>query len=125
MKEYKTLQEFWPFYLVEHSNLWNRRLHFLGSLIALILFSLAFVLDNYYFILAAFVSGYLFAWIGHFFIEKNKPATFQYPLKSFFSDWIMFVCILTGKIDSEMKKAKAIINPPTQETTQNSPKKVK
>jgi hypothetical protein len=123
MKEYKSLQEFWPYYLVEHSNLWNRRLHFIGSLIALILFTLTFVFNNYYFLLAAFVSGYFFAWIGHFFIEKNKPTTFQYPIKSFFSDWIMFVCILTGKIDSEMKKAKLIINPTLKDSTPNSPKK--
>lgn len=103
-KEFKTLKDFWPFYLSEHSKLSNRVLHFIGSWIALINLGLAIVLLNPWFLLAAFVSGYAFAWVGHFFIEKNRPATFKYPFKSFASDWVMFWYILTGQIGSELKK---------------------
>lgn len=101
---YRTLQEFWPFYLYEHSSATNRWLHFVGSSIGLILLILALISANYWLLLAALVSGYAFAWIGHFGIEKNRPATFQYPLKSFVSDWRMWYCMLSGKIDSELKK---------------------
>ena len=64
----------------------------------------AFVLPNYWLILAGLVNGYAFAWIGHFFIEKNRPATFKYPLKSFLCDWYMLFCILTFRIGGELKK---------------------
>lgn len=102
--EYKTLREFWPFYLGEHSKPWNRVLHFVGSFLGLVWFGSAIFFMNPWFVLAGFVNGYAFAWIGHFFIEKNRPATFQYPLKSFLSDWILFYYILTGKIHRELKK---------------------
>ena len=44
------------------------------------------------------VAGYGFAWVGHFVFEKNRPATFQYPLYSLLGDWVMFKDMLTGKI---------------------------
>ncbi len=102
--EYKTLKEFWPYYLSEHSNPTNRLLHFIGSLLGLILFGMAIATLNLYFLLAGFVIGYAFAWFGHFVIEKNRPATFQYPVKSFLSDWILFYKILTGQIQKELDR---------------------
>jgi hypothetical protein len=102
--KYNTLKEFWPYYLSEHSKASNRTLHFIGSSLGLICFSLAIYTQNLYYLLGGFLSGYAFAWIGHFFIEKNRPATFQYPLKSFISDWIMFYYILTGQIKKEIDK---------------------
>ncbi|PJZ68495.1 hypothetical protein CH373_09375 [Leptospira perolatii] len=104
-KKYTTLKEFWPFYLREHSNPLNRFLHFVGTSIALawILSAVAFL--NPWYLLGALFSGYLFAWTGHFFVEKNRPATFTYPFKSFVSDWIMFFYILTGQIGKELQKA--------------------
>lgn len=108
-KEYKTFAEFWPFYLLEHSDATNRFLHFVGSLVALGLIGATIYYQNAYFILGAIVSGYAFAWIGHFFVEHNRPATFKYPLKSFFADWVMFFCILTGQIGKEIEKAKSSI----------------
>lgn len=50
------------------------------------------------------INGYAFAWIGHFFIEKNRPATFQYPFKSFLCDWIMLFYVLTGQIGKHLEK---------------------
>ncbi|HMV76970.1 MAG TPA: DUF962 domain-containing protein [Leptospiraceae bacterium] len=105
MKEYRTLAEFWPFYLSEHSNIWNRRLHFIGSTCALLSIFSVFYFQSALFLLLAPVSGYGFAWFGHFIIEKNRPATFKYPVKSFVSDWIMYFYTWTGKLDSELQKA--------------------
>ena len=98
MSRYTTFREFYPFYLGEHQNPTCRRLHFVGSLVALAFIGTAIALREPWFLLAALVSGYAFAWVGHFFFEKNRPATFQYPLYSFVGDWVMFKDILTGRI---------------------------
>lgn len=97
-KEYKSFSEFYSFYLSEHSDKLNRRLHFTGTLLALI--TLVFVIFTQKWILLILlpVFGYGFAWLGHFFIEKNKPATFKYPLYSLMGDMVMFKDILAGKI---------------------------
>lgn len=101
---YTNLQEFWPFYLHEHASGRNRLLHFIGSTLGLFIFAAALALGNYVLVIPALVSGYAFAWFGHYFIEKNRPATFKYPLKSFLSDWRMWWAILTGRISGEFKK---------------------
>ncbi|MFZ5630678.1 MAG: Mpo1-like protein [Spirochaetota bacterium] len=101
---YRTLQEFWPFYLHEHSSVRNRLLHFVGSTLGLFVFAIAVGISNYVLVIPALVSGYAFAWFGHFFIEKNRPATFKYPLKSFISDWRMWYTMLTGRIAAELRK---------------------
>src|SRR5712691_5897565 len=87
-KRYDSFAEFYPFYLTEHSDRTARRLHFLGLLLALVCLVM----------LLAFVCGYSFAWIGHYFFEKNQPASFRQPLYSFMGDWKMFWQMLTGKI---------------------------
>lgn len=94
----KTFAEFYPFYLSEHSNRTCRRLHFVGTSIGLGLLITAFATQNPWWLLAALVSGYAFAWVGHFFFEKNRPATFTHPFYSFVGDWVMWKDILTGKI---------------------------
>lgn len=96
-RRYKRFADFYPFYLSEHSNRTCRRLHFVGSTLALVCLALA-VFINPWWLLAALVSGYGFAWIGHFGFEKNRPATFRQPLYSLVGDWVMFKDILTGKI---------------------------
>lgn len=101
---YKTLKEFWPFYLHEHSVGLNRILHFIGSTLGLVILAIAIGTRKYWLIAPALVSGYAFAWFGHFFLEKNRPATFKYPLKSFISDWRMWYYILTGKVVKEMER---------------------
>ncbi|MGH8080141.1 MAG: Mpo1-like protein [Lysobacter sp.] len=90
--------EFYPFYLSEHSNRTSRRLHFIGSCGVLALLATALLGGRPWLFLAALVCGYGFAWVGHFFFEKNRPATFKHPLYSFVGDWVMFKDILTGKI---------------------------
>lgn len=90
--------EFYPFYLSEHANRTCRRLHFLGSTLALVFLAMAVATASGWWFLAALVVGYAFAWIGHFGFEKNKPASFKRPLYSFMGDWVMYKDIWTGKI---------------------------
>jgi hypothetical protein len=97
-KKYDSFAEFYPFYLSEHSDRTCRRLHFAGSTLALLCVLAAIVTRNPWWILAALVCGYGFAWIGHFVFEKNQPASFKQPLYSFMGDWKMFWQIVTGKI---------------------------
>jgi hypothetical protein len=95
---YRTFSEFYPFYLSEHANRTSRRLHFVGTSIALVLLLTAIVTMNGWLVLAALVQGYAFAWVGHFFFEHNRPATFRYPRFSFMGDWRLWWEILTGKL---------------------------
>ena len=95
---YKTFEQFYPFYLGEHSNRTCRRLHFIGTSLAVILLSAALAFQLWWLIAVAFVQGYAWAWVGHFFFEHNKPATFKYPWMSFRGDWKMWWQTLTGKI---------------------------
>jgi hypothetical protein len=95
---FASFSEFYPFYLSEHSNRTSRRLHFIGSWGVLILLAWAILGGRPWLLLGALLCGYGFAWVGHFFFEKNRPATFQHPLYSFVGDWVMFKDILTGKI---------------------------
>ena len=97
-KRYATFGDFYPFYLSEHTNRTCRRLHFAGTTIGLICLLSAVVTGNAWWVLRGLVAGYLFAWIGHFFFEKNRPATFTYPLYSFMGDWAMWRDILARKI---------------------------
>jgi hypothetical protein len=97
-ERYASFREFYPFYLGEHRNVICRRLHFVGSCVALGLIAAAIAQRNPWWLLGALVSGYAFAWVGHFFFEKNRPATFKYPLYSFAGDWVMFKDILIGRI---------------------------
>jgi len=98
MSRFASFREFYPFYLQEHSNRVSRRLHFIGSCGVLALLAAALVTGNGWWALGALFCGYGFAWVGHFFFEKNRPATFKHPLYSFAGDWVMFKDILTGKV---------------------------
>jgi hypothetical protein len=99
MKErtYKSFKEFYPYYLTEHEDPTCRGLHFVGTFLLFIVLTWALISANYWGLLLVPVVGYGFAWVGHFFFEKNKPATFQYPLWSLASDFKLFFQILTGK----------------------------
>jgi hypothetical protein len=98
MNRFSSFREFYPFYLSEHANRVSRRLHFAGSSLALGFVLLAVLRADAWWLLAALLSGYAFAWAGHFFFEKNRPATFKHPFYSFAGDWVMFKDIFTGKI---------------------------
>jgi len=107
-KRYQSLKEFYPYYLTEHSNYTSRALHFFGTGLFIGLIIYAAINGPLWLLAAAPVSAYFFAWIGHFGFEKNKPATFKYPLLSLASDFIMFYHILTFQISAKMKEANAL-----------------
>jgi hypothetical protein len=96
--KYRSFAEFYPFYLSQHANTVCRRLHFVGSLLVLAMFTFSAVTGNFLWLLALPVVGYGFAWLGHFGFEKNIPATFTYPIYSLRGDWVMFFQMLSGKI---------------------------
>ena len=98
MAGYSSFREFYRFYLGEHRDRTCRRLHFVGTSAALGCIVAAIMRDNAWWFLGALLSGYVFAWVGHFFFEKNRPATFKHPFYSFLGDWVMYKDILIGKI---------------------------
>lgn len=103
----QTFAEFWPFYVREHSVPACRALHFIGSSLALAVLAGAILYSPWLLLAAPFV-GYGFAWVGHFFIERNKPASFKYPLWSFVADWKMWALMLAGRMGEEVKKSHAM-----------------
>jgi hypothetical protein len=98
-RSFSSFREFYPYYLSEHSDVNCRRLHVLGSALVLLVLAgvIARVLSPWWLLSLPFL-GYGFAWIGHFAFEKNKPATFRYPLWSFIGDWVMFKDVLIGRV---------------------------
>ena len=97
-KRIDNYKDFYLFYLSEHKNKTCRLLHVIGtSIVFSLLFTIIYYRD-FSFFWAIPLAGYFFAWVGHFFFEKNKPATFKYPLWSLFSDFKMYFDILSGKI---------------------------
>jgi hypothetical protein len=97
-KQFESFQDFYPFYLSEHADRTCRRLHFVGLVLVLLTAIGAVVTRTWWPLLLLPVIGYGFAWVGHYFFEKNRPATFTWPLYSFLGDWAMFRDILTGRI---------------------------
>ena len=97
-ERFRTFADFYPFYLSEHANRVSRRLHFVGTSTALVLLVTALVTQLCWPVAAAVVQGYAFAWVGHFFFEHNKPATFKYPRFSFMGDWRLWWDIISGKM---------------------------
>ena len=96
MTEPTSFEEFWPYYVSQHQNPTCRKLHFVGTTIAMGCVAISPWMPTA--LLAAPVAGYGLAWIGHFVFEKNKPASFKRPLYSFMGDWAMYKDIWTGKI---------------------------
>ena len=96
--KYNNFTDFYPFYLSQHTNKVCRRLHFVGScfIIALIIYVAVFGVYSLLWFIP--VIGYGFAWAGHFIFEKNRPATFIYPIYSLVGDWVMFKDMVIGKI---------------------------
>jgi hypothetical protein len=95
---YRSFAEFYPYYLSEHENPTCRRLHFVGSTIGLACAATGIMHGRLGFLPLGLVVGYGCSWVGHFFFEKNRPATFRYPLYSFIGDWVMWKDIITGRI---------------------------
>jgi hypothetical protein len=103
----RTYAEFWPFYLREHSRAATRWLHFVGTSLGLGIAVTAIMQGRASLIPAALVSAYGLAWIGHFGIEKNRPATFKYPLWSFISDFRMLGLMAVGQLGPHLERAEA------------------
>lgn len=95
---YQTFRAFYPFYLTQHRNAVCRMLHFIGSIVVLLLIFSAVTTRRWGLLLLVPLVGYGFAWVGHFYFEKNRPATFTYPLYSLAGDWVMFWQLLTRQI---------------------------
>ena len=96
---------FWPYYLRAHAKPATRGLHYIGCALALVFLGLG-LLRGPIFFLAVPLAGYGFAWVAHFFVEHNKPATFSYPLWSLYSDWRMFGLFITGRIKEHLTAAR-------------------
>lgn len=95
---FRNFADFYPYYLEEHSDVNCRRLHFVGSLLVILVTLYAIVTAKFLYLLLLPVIGYGFAWVGHYGFEKNRPATFKYPLYSLMGDWVMFRDVLIGRI---------------------------
>ncbi len=91
-------QKFYDFYLEEHQNMACRRLHFAGSSFGLLGLAKSIKTRSPKPLLKGIAAGYGCAWVGHFFFEKNKPASFKFPLKSFVSDFRMYTDVLRGNL---------------------------
>jgi hypothetical protein len=98
LQHFNSFAEFYPFYLNEHVNKTCRRLHFVGSTLVLSLLVSTVISQNWALLWLLPVIGYGFAWVGHFFFEHNRPATFKHPLYSFIGDWVMAKDMLIGRI---------------------------
>ena len=98
-KQYTTFKSFYPFYLGQHSNPVSRKLHYLGTSLVVVFLIAALILGQWQMLFLLPVLGYFFAWVGHFFFEKNRPATFTYPLYSLMADFRMFFEAITGRLD--------------------------
>lgn len=105
-KKYTSFNEFYPYYLSEHNNKTNRALHITGTALLIICLLFALITKTWWMLGLVPLIGYGFAWVGHFFIEKNKPATFTYPFYSLASDFVMFWHFITGQLPERLKVSK-------------------
>lgn len=101
--EIRSFADFWPYYVRAHSRRHTRLLHAIGSILALVCIALA-IAKSAWWLLAAPLIGYAFAWYAHFFVEHNKPATFGHPFYSLAADYVMLWKTVTGKMDAEVAR---------------------
>jgi hypothetical protein len=106
-KDFKSFVEFWPYYVCEHSKSSTRLLHFIGTL-SILPVLISALLINYYLLCLLPIFAYGFAWFSHFFIEKNRPATFIYPFWSLIGDFRMFWFMCLGKMAEEVIRCKKL-----------------
>ena len=105
MREYTTYREFFPYYLQEHAQPATRYFHYAGSILAIGVLIYALASQTWWLLLVVPVSGYFFAWVSHAFVERNKPATFTYPLWSLRGDYHMLFLAISGKLNAELERA--------------------
>ena len=105
-QQIRSFSEFWPYYVRQHSRPQTRLLHAIGSVLAVVLFGVAFAV-NLWILIAVPLVGYAFAWYAHFFVEHNKPATFGHPFYSLAADYRMLFLMMAGRMDEEVAKHQA------------------
>lgn len=103
MPQIDSFAAFWPYYVRQHAREGTRVLHAVGSVLAIILFGLAFAV-SLWFLAAVPLVGYAFAWYSHFFVEHNKPATFGHPFYSLIADYRMLFLMMAGRMNDEVRK---------------------
>jgi hypothetical protein len=103
--EMRSFAEFWPFYVREHSRAGTRALHAAGTIVSTALFVALAATGRWRWLPVALVVGYAAAWVGHFFVEHNRPATFRHPLWSLAADYKMVALILAGRMGAEVERA--------------------
>jgi len=103
-ERFSTYADFWPFYLGEHAKPSTRAIHYVGTLASTAILIGAIATQHWWWLIAVPFFGYGPAWFGHFFIEKNRPATFEAPFWSLISDYRMCGLFLTGRLDHELMK---------------------
>lgn len=104
-QRYASFADFWPFYLREHSKPSTRALHYIGTTLVVAVAVFALATGRLWWLLAMPLAGYFFAWLAHFTVEKNRPATFTYPLWSLGADFRMWWLWLTGRLRPELERA--------------------
>lgn len=105
-ERFESFSEFYPYYLQEHSTPLCRALHYIGTTLTFVFLAAAVTLDPLW-LAAVPLAGYGFAWVAHFFVEQNRPATFTYPLWSLFGDYHMYFSWLTGRLSAQLEAARS------------------
>jgi len=108
----KSFAEFWPYYLAEHRSPICRALHYLGTISAIFCLLVLLAVQAYSLVPIVLLLGYGPAWIGHFYFEKNRPASFRYPWLSFKADFVMCFFWLTGRLEGQLKASAEIYKAP-------------
>jgi len=103
-QQFRTLDEFWPYYVREHRKPLTRQLHFIGNTNLIFWLFWALSRRSIWLVIGGIVSSYMFAWTGHFVVERNIPATFRYPALSALADMKMYGLMLRGEMDAEVEK---------------------
>ncbi len=98
-QQFDSFADFYPFYLSQHTNRTSKRLHFIGLILSSVFLLIVLITASWFYLPITLILGYGFSWIGHFFFEKNKPATFDYPLFSLLGDFTMVKDIISGQVE--------------------------
>ena len=109
---FESFWAFFPYYLSEHGSRTNRVLHYIGTTLACLTLMTALITLNPWLLLAVPVLGYGWAWVGHFFVEKNRPATFSYPVWSLMGDFVMLGLAVTGQLKDHLPEGP--VSPPAK-----------